>query len=118
MAPWHLYVMAGLYVLAGLMHFVRPKMYHRIIPDYLPYSKFLVYLSGVAEIVLGIALCFDATRRLSSFGILLMLAAFLPVHFFMLSNKKAAMGLPKWVLVLRIPLQFVLMYWAYSYASL
>lgn len=114
--PWHLYVMAGMYILAGIMHFVKPKMYLRIMPRYLPYHKFLVFLSGVAEIVLGIGLCFTATQKLSAFGIILMLAVFLPVHFYMLSNEKAAAGLPKWVLILRVPLQFALMYWAYSYS--
>ena len=116
MAPWHLYVMAGMYILAGIVHFIKPKMYMRIMPRYLPYHKFFVFLSGAVEIVLGIGLCFDVTRRLSIFGIILMLAAFLPVHFYMLSNEKAAAGLPKWALVLRIPLQFALMYWAYSYS--
>ncbi len=116
MAPWHLYVMAGMYILAGIVHFIKPKMYMRIMPRYLPYHKFFVFLSGAVEIVLGIGLCFDVTRRLSIFGIILMLAAFLPVHFYMLSNEKAAAGLPKWALILRIPLQFALMYWAYSYS--
>jgi len=116
MAPWHLYVMAGMYILAGIVHFIKPKMYMRIMPRYLPYHKFFVFLSGAVEIVLGIGLCFDVTRRLSIFGIILMLAAFLLVHFYMLSNEKAAAGLPKWALVLRIPLQFALMYWAYSYS--
>ncbi|WP_108425777.1 MauE/DoxX family redox-associated membrane protein [Flagellimonas amoyensis] len=116
MAPWHLYLMAGLYIAAGIMHFVKPKMYLRIMPRYLPYHTILVFLSGVAEIVLGIGLCFAATQKLSAYGIILMLVVFLPVHFYMLSNEKAAAGLPKWVLVLRVPLQFALMYWAYSYS--
>ncbi len=116
MAPWHLYVMAGMYILAGIVHFIKPKMYMRMMPRYLPYHKFFVFLSGAVEIVLGIGLCFDVSRRLSIFGIILMLAAFLPVHFYMLSNEKAAAGLPKWALILRIPLQFALMYWAYSYS--
>lgn len=118
MAPWHLYVMAAMYVAAGLMHFIKPKMYMRIMPRYFPFPKTLVYLSGAIEIGLGFALCFEETKNLATFGIILMLAAFLPVHFYMLSDQKAAMGLPKWALILRIPLQFGLMYWAYSYSLL
>ncbi|MEW2922732.1 hypothetical protein AB1A65_14765 [Muricauda sp. ANG21] len=114
-APWHLYLMAGMYVVAGLMHFIFPKAYLRIMPRYLPYHKFLVFLSGVAEIVLGIGLCFVETRNLSIYGIILMLIVFLLVHFYMLSGEKASAGIPKWILVLRIPLQFGLMYWAYFY---
>ncbi len=118
MAPWHIYVMAGMYIFAGSMHFIKPKMYMRIMPRYLPNHKLLVYLSGVAEILLGIGVCFDTTRKLSTFGIILMLGVFLSVHFYMLSGEKASAGIPKWILVVRIPLQFFLMYWAYYYAYL
>ncbi len=113
--PWHLYLMAGIYVFAGIMHFIRPKMYMRIMPRYLPNHKLLVSLSGIAEILLGIGLCFAKTRALSIYAIIAMLAVFLLVHFYMLSGEKASAGIPKWLLILRIPLQFGLMYWAWSY---
>ena len=87
----------------------------RIMPKYLPNHRSLVYLSGVAEIVLGIGFYFSETKDFAVYGIISMLAVFLLVHFYMLSGKKAAAGIPKWVLILRIPLQFGLMYWAYWY---
>ena len=113
--PWHLYLMATMYCTAGIMHFIKPKAYLRIMPRYLPKHKLLVALSGVAELILGIALCFQQTKSFAVFGIIAMLIVFLSVHFYMLSGKKASAGIPKWVLILRIPLQFVLMYWAYYY---
>ncbi|MGS2726777.1 DoxX family protein [Psychroserpens sp. BH13MA-6] len=115
--PWHLYLMAIIYVLAGLMHFVKPKMYMRIMPRYLPNHKLLVYLSGFAEVILGIGLLFASTRSLAIYGIIAMLLIFLLVHFYMLSSEKAGAGIPKWILILRIPLQFALMYWAWTYLS-
>lgn len=113
--PWHLYAMAAMYIVAGLMHFIKPKLYLRIMPRYLPNHKMLVYLSGLAEILLGVGLCFSLTKNLAIYGIILMLAIFLLVHFYMLSGEKASAGIPKWLLILRIPLQFFLMYWAYWY---
>ncbi len=113
--PWHLYLMAAIYVLAGTLHFIKPKIYLRIMPRYLPFPKSLVYLSGLAEIVLGIGLCFKETKNFAVYGIILMLAIFLLVHFYMLSSEKAAAGFPKWALLLRLPLQFVLMFWAFAY---
>lgn len=113
--PWHLYLMAAMYIVAGLMHFVKPKMYMRIMPRYLPYHKELVFTSGIAEIVLGLGLCFSKTLKFSVYGIVLMLLVFLMVHFYMLSGEKASAGIPKWILILRIPLQFGLMYWAWWY---
>lgn len=114
-APWHLYGMALMYVFAGAMHFIKPKAYLRIMPLYLPFPKFLVYLSGVVEILLGISLCIPALRSIAIPGIIAMLFVFLLVHFYMLTGEKAAAGIPTWILVLRIPLQFGLMYWAYFY---
>ncbi len=112
-----LYVMATIYVLAGTMHFIKPKMYMRIMPRYLPNHKALVYLSGVAEILLGIGLCISALKVISIYGIIAMLIVFLLVHFHMLSGEKASVGIPKWILILRIPLQFGLMYWAWMYLN-
>ncbi|MEO0572547.1 MAG: hypothetical protein AAF039_12650 [Bacteroidota bacterium] len=113
--PWHLYLMAGIYIVAGSMHFVYTKAYMRIIPSYLPNHRGLVFWSGVAEIVLGVALCFPEAKNWAICGIILMLTIFLLVHFHMLSGKKASAGIPQWILILRIPIQFALMYWAYSY---
>jgi len=113
--PWHLYLMALIYILAGFIHFLKPEVYLRIMPRYLPAHKALVYLSGAFEIGLGVGLCFPATKNLAIYGIILMLAVFLLIHFYMLSSKKAGAGIPVWALVLRIPLQFFLMWWAYYY---
>lgn len=116
--PWHLYLMASIYIVAGTFHFLKPRMYERIMPRYLPAHRTLVYLSGAAEILLGLGLFFQVTRVASIYGILVMLAIFLVVHFYMLSSKKAGAGFPKWALILRIPLQFLLMYWAWHYLNL
>ncbi|NRD22904.1 hypothetical protein HNV10_06605 [Winogradskyella litoriviva] len=113
--PIGLYIMAAMYILAGLIHFIKPKMYMRIMPKYLPNHKALVYLSGIAEILLGIGLCVSSLKIISIYGIIAMLATFLLVHFYMLSGEKASAGIPKWILILRLPLQFFLMYWAFIY---
>jgi uncharacterized membrane protein len=118
MYPWHLYAMALIYILAGIFHFIKPKIYLRIMPKYLPNHKLLVGLSGLTEIILGISICIPKIKNLAIFFIIAMLAVFLLVHIYMLTNKKASAGLPKWVLVLRLPLQFFLMFWAYSYMNL
>jgi len=104
-----------MYVVAGVMHFIKPKQYMRIMPRYIPNHKLMVYLSGIAEIVLGIALCIPALKNYAVYGIITMLLVFLLVHFYMLSGEKASAGVPKWILIIRILLQFGLMYWAWWY---
>jgi uncharacterized membrane protein len=115
--PVGLYLMAVIYILAGLMHFIKPKVYLRVMPNYLPKHKLLVFWSGIAEVLLGVGLCFPVLKTISVYGIILMLAVFLLVHFYMLSSEKASAGIPKWILTLRIPLQFGLMYWAWMYLN-
>lgn len=114
-ATLSLYLMSILYVFGGFMHFVKPKIYLRIMPRSIPKPLIMVYLSGIAEIILGVGALFKETRNVALIGIILMLTLFLWVHFYMLSGEKEAAGIPKIILYIRIPLQFLLIYWAYSY---
>ncbi|MCW8982387.1 MULTISPECIES: MauE/DoxX family redox-associated membrane protein [Altibacter] len=115
MLPWHQYLLGFLLLIAGFNHFRSPKIYERIMPPYLPATSTMVLVSGIAEMVLGLMLLNPDTQIYAAWGIIVMLLLFLSVHIHMLQNEKAALKLPKWVLWLRIPLQFVLMYWAYQY---
>lgn len=115
MLPWHQYLMGVLLVLAGMNHFRKPKIYERIIPPYIPAPSAMVMVSGVAEMILGFMLMNKNTQDVAAWGIIVMLIAFIPVHIYMLQDEKAAMKVPKWLLIFRLPLQFGLMYWAYLY---
>ena len=115
MLPWHQYLIGVLFVLAGMNHFRKPKLYERIMPPYIPAHSAMVMLSGFVEMILGLMIMNKNTQSEAAWGIIIMLVAFLPVHIYMLQNERAAMKLPKWVLILRLPLQFGLMYWAYLY---
>lgn len=113
---WHLYLMAFLYILAGLNHFRSPDFYLRIIPDYFPNPILLNIVSGLAEIGLGILLCVPATSKFAAWGIIALLIAIFPANIFMYQNVKAGMGIPRWILILRLPLQIILIIWAYQYS--
>lgn len=113
--PWHQYVMAFIYIVAGINHFQNPKMYLRIIPSYIPNPALVNKVSGLLEIVFGIMLLFSSLAPIAAVGIIILLLGFFATHFYMLQDKKASFGLPKWVLVLRLIIQFVLIYWAYLY---
>jgi uncharacterized membrane protein len=51
----------------------------------------------------------------SAWGIIVLLVAVFPANLFMYQDKKASFGLPKWILLLRMPLQLLLILWAYQY---
>ncbi|MFK8056226.1 MAG: hypothetical protein AB8F78_08930 [Saprospiraceae bacterium] len=117
LAQLGLYVLAGLLVAAGISHFLRPGFYTRMLPLWLPAHKFLVALSGGIEIILGLALLYPPTQVIAAWATIAMLTSFLIVHFYMVSDREAGLGLPKWALWLRILLQFVLMGWVFLYTQ-
>ncbi|MBS7256052.1 DoxX family protein [Flavobacterium branchiicola] len=112
---WHLYLMAFLYILAGINHFRKPGMYFKIIPPQFKNPKLINNLSGGAEILLGALLLLPATKTFAAWGIIALLIAVFPANIYMFQNKKASFGLPNWILFVRLPLQFVLIFWAYQY---
>ena len=113
--PWHLYLMGILYVGAGINHFRNPRPYIRIIPDALPNPKALNFISGLAEIVLGVALCVPSVSSYAAWGIIALLIAVFPANLYMYANDKASLGMPKWLRLIRLPMQIVLILWAWCY---
>ena len=114
MLKYGLYLMALLYILAGLYHFRNPRVYKAIMPPYLPFHDALVFWSGVAEVVLGLALFFPQTRIWAAWGVIALLIAVFPANVYMLTSGKFT-RIPEWLLYLRLPLQGLLIWWAYQY---
>ena len=113
--PW---VMGVFYIVAGANHFLNPGFYMPMMPPYLPLHRELVFLSGVAELVLGIAVLVPATRRAAAWGIILLLVAVFPanihiaLHDVPLGGAAHGAGALNWA---RLPLQAVLIAWAWRY---
>jgi uncharacterized membrane protein len=117
-----LLAMSLLYVGAGVMHFLTPKAFTRIVPPRLPRPLALVYLSGLAEVVLGVGVLFERTRRPSAWGLVALLVAVFPANVHMATNTvlpdsvpERGRGLARIALWLRLPLQAVLVAWAWRY---
>ncbi|MBC7417240.1 MAG: DoxX family protein [Pedobacter sp.] len=109
---------AILYVAGGINHFLATKSYASIVPPWFSAHIFLIYLSGVAEIVLGISLLFRHTRKLAGILIVSMLIAYLPLHIYMLQIAPFMLGtvmVTKLIAWVRLPIQVVLIFWAAVY---
>lgn len=106
-----------LFVLAGANHFRGPDFYVRIMPPYLPWHLELVYLSGVFEIVLGVLLLIPRTASWAAWGLIALLVAVFPANLHMALNPELFPELSSTVLWARLPLQAVLIAWAFWFTS-
>lgn len=110
--------MGALYLAAGIAHFIFTRTYEAIMPDYLPAHHALVLFSGAAEIAggLGILLPHAKLNRTAAWGIILLLIAVFPANLWMVQHPERFPNIPPWALGLRLPLQAVLLAWAFRYA--
>ncbi len=109
------------YLVAGANHFIHPQGYYRIIPSYLPYPVLLNVLAGFFEILFALLLIRPKTRKVASYGIILMLIAFVPVHVTMLMESPLKVGdllVTPAIAWIRLLLQPVLMLWAWWHSKL
>ena len=106
-----------LYVAAGINHFVNTKMYLRIMPSYIPWHLQCVYISGVCEILFGLLLIPLITRRLAAWLIMALLIAIFPANIQMMVDSWNDNQLQHWATILRLPLQFLLIWWAYIFTK-
>ncbi len=97
---------------AGTMHFVNPDFYIKIMPQYLPLHRELVYLSGISEMALGLLLFVPRFSRLAAWGIIALLIAVFPANIYVYQNQ-AVLPAPPILHLLRLPLQGVFILWAY-----
>jgi uncharacterized membrane protein len=103
-----------LFIVAGVMHFVRPDFYMKIMPPYLPLHLELVYASGLFEILLGALLLSKRFARLAGWGLVLLLIAVFPANIYVYQHQDLVPG-SALLHLLRLPLQAVLVLWAYWY---
>jgi uncharacterized membrane protein len=102
------------FIFAGIMHFVIPRSYEAIVPDWLPAHRELVYASGVAEIAGGAAVMNARTRHLGSLWSVATLVAVFPANLHMALNPDRYKQIPggRAALLARLPVQILFIAWA------
>ena len=114
--PPLLLLLSGLMIMVGVMHFANPDPFVKIMPGYLPWHLELVYLSGVFEILGGVGLLVPKTRRLAAWGLIALYVAVFPANVNMAVNNIALGDVPNPLMAwARLPLQLVLIAWAWRY---
>ncbi len=116
----HVYVIRRMIILTGILHFIMPKMYLKIMPGYIPHHKAMVFWSGVLEILGGIGIMLPFSKTYSAWGLVLLLIVIFPANFDMFQKAYMRKGVTLFTLgtLLRLPIQFWLIYWVLSAAEL
>lgn len=97
---------------AGVLHFVIPQVYERIVPKWLGHDQAVVRLSGVAEIACGALLASRRTKRLGAWLTTATLVAVYPANVQMAVEAGIPNDAGEWAIWLRLPLQIPLIRWA------
>ena len=91
-----MHVIATVYGIAfiaiGIAHFRSPDGFVEIIPSYLPFPLFLVYLSGAMEIAGGLAIIYPETRVFAGRFLALFLVGVYPANLYMWTHDVAFNG--------------------------
>jgi len=88
--PLFVHILALIYgipfILVGIEHFREPQKFVDIVPKYMPFALFLVYLTGVMEIVGGLGIIYPETREITGRLMVFFLIAIYPANFNMWIN--------------------------------
>jgi len=110
------YLLGLLLIIGGIAHFTMTGFYVNAMPDYLPFHEMIVYISGVVEILLGVLLVIPKTTKKAAVGIIILFIAIFPANVNMYLNHENFPDMSETSLLIRLPIQLVLIAWAYIYA--
>lgn len=111
------YILSFILIFAGIMHFAKPYFFVKIMPDYLPFHLKLVYISGIVEILCGLLLLFPQTQNIGAWLSIALFVAVFPANIQMAKDFYTINHPYLWLALLRLPLQLVLIWWAYLFTK-
>lgn len=102
----------------GVLHFVRPEPFMRIVPPAFGDARLLVYVSGVFEVLGGVGVLIPQTRRAAAWGLIALFLAVFPANIYMAMEGiqiDPANPVPDWAAWARLPFQALLIAWAFMF---
>lgn len=105
---------------AGSLHFLLPETYASVVPPALPAHLLLVQISGVAEIAGGLGVLVPTFRMAAGWALIALLVAVFPANIYMAMRgiEHPVAPLLLFVLLIRLPLQLVIIAWVYRATGL
>lgn len=107
------------FLMFGAGHFAATEPMTMLFPEWVPLKREIVLVTGVMEIVAGIALFISKYRRLAGWAVIAMLIGFLPANIYGAMVQVPFGGHEEGLsyLLVRIPLQAFLIWWAWRFAA-
>ena len=114
-----LYTLSLFYFIIGIKHFTDVDFFISIMPPYIPFHKFFIYLSGFFEILFGFLLLFKKTRKFAGIGLIYLLVFVFPanVHLYLSEVAQNALSITQNDALIRLPFQLPLMVIAFWHAD-
>lgn len=98
------------FLVGGIGHFVATDFFVRIMPPYIPYPEAMVWLSGVAELVLAAALLSRRLRSAAGWALMLLICVVSVANIHMWLHPELFPEVPEWALSARLVLQVGLLW--------
>tara|TARA_B100001113_G_scaffold72807_1_gene56414 strand:+ start:534 stop:986 length:453 start_codon:yes stop_codon:yes gene_type:complete len=114
-----IYVMSFLYIFIGIRHFTNPQYFLDIVPPQLPFKLFLVYFTGLIEVIGGAAILSPKTRKAGAYLLIFLLASVFPANIYLYVSEipQNLLGVTKTDALIRIPFQIPLIILAYWHSK-
>jgi uncharacterized membrane protein len=110
------FLFAAIFIYTGFYHFYNPDFFLRIMPPYLPWPSALHLIAGGSEVALGVMLLIPRFQKLAAWGLIALLLAVYPANVHMALHHEQYQ-LPMIFHWIRLPLQFVLIAWAWWFTK-
>ena len=109
--------LAIMLIFTGIAHFTKTGSMIQMLPDFIPFKKETVYLTGILEIMASIGLLTQKFARMTSIMLILFFLAILPANIIGSIKEIELGGMEKGVnyLYFRIPLQLLFIIWIYYF---
>ena len=114
-----IFVMGVMYVFIGIKHFTDPQYFLDIVPPQLPFKLFLVYLTGLIEVVGGAAILAPKTRKAGAYLLIFLLVSVFPanIYLYVSETPQSLLGISETDALIRMPFQIPLILLAYWHSK-
>ena len=114
-----IFVMGVMYVFIGIKHFTDPQYFLDIVPPQLPFKLFLVYLTGLIEVVGGAAILAPKTRKAGAYLLIFLLVSVFPanIYLYVSETPQSLLGISEADALIRMPFQIPLILLAYWHSK-